>query len=144
MYLYYSRIYLFYNVCLRLSFLSKNWFAASAKLILSRILMWILMWACIRLFSHVVSHSWPEVCFYALQSRKDVVTLWKEKKHLTILSTLLIKKLLFRHISGNFLIIVLSSNKLGNNFTCDTNLLMIMSSLLISNKKSPILQLVGY
>ena len=29
----------------------------------------------------------------------------------------------------------LSSNKLGNNFKCDTNLLMPMLSLLISNKK---------
>ena len=29
----------------------------------------------------------------------------------------------------------LSSNKLGNNFKCDTNLLMAMPSLLISNKK---------
>ena len=33
---------------------------------------------------------------------------------------------------------------LGNNFNCDFNLLIPMSSLLISNKKSTILQLIGY
>ena len=36
----------------------------------------------------------------------------------------------------------LSSNKLDNNFDCDSNLLMPMSSLIISNKKL-VLQLVG-
>ena len=34
--------------------------------------------------------------------------------------------------------------KIGNNFNCDFNLLMPMSSLLISNKKSTILQLICY
>ena len=66
----------------------------------------------------------------------------KTKNH-TIFRASHIKKLLFRHISGNFLIMVvitivslsLSSIKLGNNFNCDTNLLMTMSSLSISNKK---------
>ena len=39
----------------------------------------------------------------------------------------------------------LSLNKLDNNFDCDTNLLMPMFLLLISNKKvSTILQLVRY
>ena len=67
----------------------------------------------------------------------------ESKKNLTIFPTSAIKKLLFPHISGNFLIMVLvtivslslSSIKLGNNFNCDTNLLMTMSSSLISNKK---------
>ena len=73
----------------------------------------------------------------------------ESKKNLTIFPTSLIKKLLFRHISGNFLIMLLitiaslflSSNKLDSIFNCDTNLLMTLSLLLISNKK--ILQLVG-
>ena len=34
--------------------------------------------------------------------------------------------------------------ELGNNFNCDFNLLMPISSLLITNKKSTILQLIGY
>ena len=34
--------------------------------------------------------------------------------------------------------------KLGNNFNCDFNLLMSISSLLIWNKKSTILQSIGY
>ena len=34
--------------------------------------------------------------------------------------------------------------ELGNNFNCDFNLLMPMSSLLIANKKSTILQLISY
>ena len=67
----------------------------------------------------------------------------ESKKNLTIFPTSLIKKLLFRHISGNFLIMLLitivslslSSNKLGNNFNYDANLLMAMSSLLTSNIK---------
>ena len=135
---------------MRLSFLSTSWFATSAKLILSTILMWacINIRACSRLFPHVVSHSSPGVCFYSLQSRNDAVTfgIWwlvKVKKTLTIFPTSLIKKLLFRHISCNFLImglitivsLSLSSNKLGSNFNCDTNLLMAMSSLLISKKQ---------
>ena len=65
------------------------------------------------------------------------------KSKLTVFPTSLIKKLLFRDISCNFLIMVLitirslslSSNRLGNNFNCDTNLLMPTSSLIISCKK---------
>ena len=34
--------------------------------------------------------------------------------------------------------------ELGNNFKCDSNLMMPISLLLISNKKSTILQLIGY
>ena len=34
--------------------------------------------------------------------------------------------------------------EVGNNFNCDFNLLIPMSSLLISNKKGTILQLIGY
>ena len=135
---------------MRLSFISTNWFATSAKLILSRILMWTYtkIRASSRLFPHVIFQSWPEECFCTLQSRKDAVTfgIWwlvKVKKNLTIFHTLPIKKLLFRHVAGNFLIMLLitivslslSSNKLGINFNCDTNLLMKISWLLISNKK---------
>ena len=58
----------------------------------------------------------------------------ESKKNLTV----------FPNGAHNNCIITLSSNKLGNNFNCDTNLLMTMSSLLISNKKRTILQLVGY
>ena len=73
----------------------------------------------------------------------------ESKKSLTIFPTSPIKKLLFRHISGVFLIMALittvslslSSIKLGNNFNCDIYLLMTVSSLFISNKKSTILQL---
>ena len=36
----------------------------------------------------------------------------------------------------------LSSIKLGNSFNCDSNLLMTMSSLLISNKKKNYLTIV--
>ena len=36
----------------------------------------------------------------------------------------------------------LSSIKLGNNFNCDSNLLMTVSSLLISNKKKNYLTIV--
>ena len=65
--------------------------------------------------------------------------LWLVKSNLTIFPT----SLVFRDISCNFLIMALitimplslSSNKLGNNFNCDTNLLMPKASLLISNKK---------
>ena len=135
---------------MKLSFLSTSWFATSAKLILYTTLMWtcINIRACSRLFPHVVSHSSPGLCFYALQSRSDAITfgIWwlvKVKKTITIFHTSFNKKLLFRHISWNFLIMELikivssslSSNKLGNNFNCDTNLLMVMSSLLISNKQ---------
>ena len=127
---------------MRLSFISTNWLAISAKLILSRILIWIYanIRAFSRLFPHVISQSWPKECFYALESRKDAVTfrIWwlvKIKKSLTIFPTSLITKFLFRHVSGNFLIMLLitivswslSSNKLGNNFNCDTNLLMTKS-----------------
>ena len=67
----------------------------------------------------------------------------ESKSNLTIFPTSLMNKLLFRDISCNFLIMVLikivplslSSNKLGNNCNCDTNLLMPLLSLLISNKK---------
>ena len=56
----------------------------------------------------------------------------ESKNNLKIFPFSLIKKLLFRYISCNFLIMVfiiivslsLSSNKLGNNLNCDTNLLM--------------------
>ena len=68
----------------------------------------------------------------------------KVKKNLTIFPTSPIKNFLFRHVAGNFLIMLLittvslslSSNKLGISFNCDTNLLMKISSLLISNKKN--------
>ena len=69
----------------------------------------------------IVSHSWPEVCFYALQRRKDAVTAFAACESKSNLITIVS--------------LSLSSNKLGNNFNCDSNLLMAMSSLLISNKK---------
>ena len=61
----------------------------------------------------------------------------------TIIPSSLLKKLLLRYMSWNFLIMVLiaivswslTSNKLGYNFNCDTNLLTLMPSLLTSNKK---------
>ena len=61
----------------------------------------------------------------------------ESKNNLKIFPFSLIKKLLFRYISCNFLIMVfiiivslsLSSNKLGNNLNCDTNLLMPTCSL---------------
>ena len=42
-----------------------NWFATSAKLTLSRVLMWTYtnITACSRLFPHVISQSWPEEFF---------------------------------------------------------------------------------
>ena len=67
----------------------------------------------------------------------------ESKSNLTIFSASLTKKCLFYDISCSFLIMVLisivplsfSSNKLGNNFNCDSNLLIPMSLLLISSKK---------
>ena len=70
--------------------------------------------------------------------------LWLVKEKVTSKIFLLhFLKRLFRDISCNFLIMVLisilslslSSNKLHNSFNCYTNLLMPMSSLLISNEK---------
>ena len=69
----------------------------------------------------IVSHSWPEACFYALQSRKDTVPAFAACESKSTLITI---------VSFS-----LSSNKLGNNFNCASNLLMPISSLLISNKK---------
>ena len=73
----------------------------------------------------------------------------ESKSNQTIIPTLLMNKLLFRDISYNFLIIVLittnscvivivivSSNELGITFNCNTNLVMPMSLLLVSNKRN--------
>ena len=142
-------------VCSCPSYLSTNWSATPAKLMLSIILMWTCtnIRAYSWLFPHMISHSWPEECCYVHQSRKDAATFgtwWLVKVKRTLqpfllwsLTNAIFKKLLFRHISGNFLIILLitisllslSSNKLGNNFYEGINLMMTMSSLLISNNK---------
>ena len=55
------------------SFLSTNWYATPAKLILSRILMqkFTNNRACSQLLFHATFHISPEVYFYVLQSRKD-------------------------------------------------------------------------
>ena len=79
--------------------------------------------------------------FYALSLSAFMAC--ESKSDLTIFPTLLVNKLLFRDISYNFLMMVLittvplsvSSNKLGNNFNCNTNLLMPTSLLLIVLKK---------
>ena len=65
--------------CLRLSFLSTNSFGISAKFMLSIILEHMqsakfMLSIILEHMQSVVSHSLPEVCFYALQSRKDAVT----------------------------------------------------------------------
>ena len=89
------------------------------------------------------------------QKRCQLPHLWLVKvKVLKEASTYVLDltKLLFPDISCNFLIMVLitivsfslSSNKFGNNFNCDGNLLVSMSSPLISNKKNTILQLIGF
>ena len=73
----------------------------------------------------------------------------ESKSSLTVFSTSLIKERPFCDISCNFLIMVLisivslclSSNKLGNNFNCDTNLMMPMSSLLRKVLKKALLQI---
>ena len=95
----------------------------------------------------VVSHSWAVVCFMRFYAERIPSLLafvaYESRSNLTTFSASLIKECLFRDISCNFLIMVLISivslslslNKLGNNFNCDTNLLMPMSSLLTSNKK---------
>ena len=67
----------------------------------------------------------------------------ESKSNRTVFPTSLMNKLLFCDISCKFLIMVLittvplslSSNKLVNNFNCDTNLLMPISLLLIFFKK---------
>ena len=80
--------------------------------------------ACSRLFPRVVSHSSPEECFYVLHSRKDTVTFglcWLVKVKKTLQSFLMVIITIVSLSS--------SSDKLGNNFNCDTNLLMTMPSL---------------
>ena len=75
-------------------------------------------------------HSSREVCFYVLQSTKYTVTFgicWLVKVKEALQSFLMV---LITIVSLSS-----SSNKLGNNFNCDTNLLMRMPLLLISNKK---------
>ena len=65
----------------------------------------------------------------------------ESRSNFTIFPTSLTEKLLFRDMSCNFLTVMLiaivslslSSNKLGNNFNCHTNLLIPMSLLFISN-----------
>ena len=103
----------------------------------------ILLWTCSRLFP-IVDLRYVFTRFKAkIMLSLSAFVPCKSKSNLTIFPTSLIKKLLFRDISCDFLIIVLitivssslSLNKLGNNFNCDTNLLVPMPSLLISYKK---------
>ena len=111
---------------------------------LSRILLWTCtnMRSCSRLFP-IVDLRYVFTRFKAknMPSLSAFVPC-ESKSSLTTFPTSLIKKLLFPDISCNFLIMVLitilplsvSSNILDNNFKCDTNLLMPLSWLLISNK----------
>ena len=132
-------------VCVGLFFLSTNWFATSAKLMLSQ----ILLSTCtkIRAYSRLFPIVDLRYVFTRFKAEKmpSVLTFvaCESKRNLTIFPISLIKKILFRDVSCNFLIMLLiaivslplSSNKLGYNFNSDTNLLMLISSLLILNKK---------
>ena len=93
----------------------------------------------------VVSHAWPEIYFYALQNWIGVFNAFvvcESKRNLLIFLNSLIQKPLFRDICCNLLIMVLirivslslSSNKL-ELFNCDINLLMPLTSMLLSNKR---------
>ena len=109
---------------------------------LSRIFLWTCtnIKACSRLFL-IVDLRYVITGFKAekMASLSAFVTC-ESKSNLTIS---LIRKLLFRDIFCSFLIMVLitivslslSSNKLGNIFNCDINLLMPISSRLFSNKR---------
>ena len=87
--------------------------------------------------------------FYKLQNWKGAFTAFvacESKRNLIIFPISLIKKPLFCDICCNLLMVLitivslsLSSNKLGNIFNCDINLLMPLSSLLLSNKRVTIL-----
>ena len=126
-------------------FYQKNSFGTSVKFMLYK----IVLWKC--------TSNRAYSLFFPIVDLRDVFKHFKteemlsclgfgafeSKSSLTIFPTSLNKKLLFRDICWKFLIMVLitivslslSSNKLGNNFNCDTNLLIPMSSLLILNKK---------
>ena len=128
-----------------MSFLSKNSFGTSVKFMLSKIVLWkcasnsaySLFFPIVDLrnvFKHFKTEEMPSCLGFGA---------FESKSSLTIFPTSLNKKLLFRDVCWKFLIMVLitivslslSSNKLGNNFNCDTHLLIPMSSLLILNKK---------
>ena len=132
------------NVCLWLSFLSTNSFAASAKFMLSRI-FWrtcIKIRACSRLFP-IVDLRYVFTRFKAQKMPSlSAFVACESKSNLIIFPASIIKKLLFHDTSLKFLIMVLVaivslslySNELDNDCYCYTNLLMLISSLLISNK----------
>ena len=62
---------------------------------------------------------------------------WREFWHLWLVKVKVTLQYFLLHLLTSFYFesFSLSSNNLGHNFDCDTNLLMPMSSLLISNKK---------
>ena len=102
----------------------------------------ILLWTCSRLFPIIdLRYVFTRIKAKIMLSLSAFVPC-KSNRNLTIFPTSL-KKLLFRDISCDILIILLktivssslSLNKLGNNFDCDTDLLVPIPSLLISYKK---------
>ena len=112
-------------------------FATSAKFMLLRIFLWRCtnIRACRRLCPIVdLGYVFTRFETEKMLSRSLFVAC-ESKSNLVIFPTSIIKKLLFRDISCNFSIMVpktifslsLRSNKLGNNFNCDTNLLTPMS-----------------
>ena len=106
----------------------------------------VCLWTCTNIRTNNNSR-WPEEVFTRFKAEKmsllSPFVACESKSNLTIFPTSLIKKLLFGGTSCNILIMVLitivswtlSSNEFCNNFYCDTNLLMPVSSLLILNKK---------
>ena len=74
-------------------------------------------------------------CMFLCNSKFTAFTACKSKSNVKIFAPSLIKKRLFCDICCKLLIISLSSNKLGNIFNCDINLLMPISSQLFSNKR---------
>ena len=104
---------------MRLSLLSTNWFATSAKLMLSR----VFLWTCINISACKLIRG----MFLRAENMRSLSAFvaCESKSNLTVFSASLIKKFLFRYISCNFLIpLSLSSSKLDNNFNCDTILLI--------------------
>ena len=98
------------NVCLRLSFLSKNSLTTSAKFMLFRIFLWTCtnIRACNRLFPILDS----KYVFMHFKTERGALTAFvacESKSNLIILPTSLSKKRLFRDICCNLLIMVLMS-----------------------------------